>query len=120
MRSLSSGLDSLKKSCAIADPVIDGSRKNDRIWIAFHRDQRGDGDGRGGIPSDRLENDSGVIHAGLAELLADNETMLGVGNHDGACEYRVIRGPQRRLLQQRLFAEKRQKLFRISLSGERP
>ena len=67
--------------------------------------ERGDGDRRRGVASERLENGGARRDPALPELLGDDEAVLVIGDDQRRGEARPVRDAKRRLLQQACCAE---------------
>ena len=86
------------KRRVIPYPVVDRHRQYHGVGIGLAGEQRRNRNGGSGISSERLEHDGWMRDADGAQLLADRETMFGVGNHHRIGKQRPIVDPQRRLL----------------------
>lgn len=90
--------------------------KNDRFGIGIACDERSDGNGWRSISSERLENHRWIGNADRPQLLGNGEAVLSARNHDRITEKRRIGYALGGLLQERLFAEKGEKLLGVGLA----
>jgi hypothetical protein len=94
-------------------------RQDQKHGVGLLAAQGGHGDGRRGVAPGRFEHDfPGKAQA--SELLGHDEPVLDVADGHGRAGPGKSGHPGERLLEQGLFAHKRQKLFRVQVAGERP
>ena len=66
----------------VLDGGVGGHHPDHGLRIGLRHEQRGRGHGGGGVAADRLEHDARAVDPGGAELLGDQEAVLGVAHHD--------------------------------------
>ena len=111
------------KTRFVSNDVVRGEDHQDRI-VSFanliERFEGGGGDGRGGVPGGRLEQNGRRLDGDGLELLRNHETVLLVADHDGTPNTAQGREPADGGLQQGVLVQERDELLGMELPGERP
>ncbi len=102
------------------DGVVGRHDEDQGVRVLGAGQQGGAGDGGGRVPGGGLQHDGGRRRADLAQLLGDDEAVLGVGHDHDRMEALRIPDPQGGLLQHGARPGQRQELLGIALARERP